>query len=139
MDTRTLLRKFVLFSIFFFIVGALSSCSRMGESSLKLQANPILTGGLGWAVVKDAYVRLKESPSSSSRDVNHLRRGSLYRLDARELGALDASARGAASKGGDPGIWYGLESDGVKGWVLEEELDIFASQVQAEKAAAAYR
>jgi hypothetical protein len=51
----------------------------MGEASLKLQANPILSGGLGWAVVKEAYVRLKEGPSDSSKDIDHLRRGAIER------------------------------------------------------------
>ena len=109
---------------------SLSSCSRSGEGSLKLQANPILTGGLGWAVVKDAYVRLKAGPADSTKDLDHLRRGSVFRLDARELGAQSS---------GEREIWYSLESEGAKGWVREGELDVYASKAQAERAAAAYR
>jgi len=113
---------------------ALCSCSRPGESALRLQANPILSGGLGWAVVKDAYVRLKESPSDSSRDLDHLRRGGVFKLDSRELGLQSASA-----KLDDRVIWYGIESEGARGWVRGTELDIYATQAQAEKAAIAYR
>ncbi len=120
------------------------SCTRMGEASLKLQANPILSGGLGWAVVKEAYVRLKEAPSDASKDLDHLRRGAVVKLDARELGAKDQDAKGqgpgeSSAKSDDAGIWYGISSEGSKGWVKDSELDAYASQAQAEKAAAAYR
>jgi hypothetical protein len=124
-------RKFpsTAISLFLLVLLALAcaSCFRLGERSLKLPANPVLTGGLGWAVVKEAYARLKESPSDSARDLDHLRRGGIFRLDSRELGSVDR------------GIWYGIESEGVKGWVRESELDIFDSQAQAERAAASYR
>jgi hypothetical protein len=117
---------------------ALGACGRMGESSIKLPTNPILTGGLGWAVVKDAYVRLKEKPSDSARDIDHLRRGGVFALEARVLSPEggDSSPEGAPVA---PEVWYGLSSEGSKGWVREAELDIYASQAQAERAAAAYR
>ncbi len=120
------------------LVLAFPSCGRFGESSIKLPTTPILTGGLGWAVVKEAYVRLKESPSDAAKDLDHLRRGGVYPLEARNIGP-DASS--VADKDGPlkPSIWYGLSSEGSKGWVRESELDIYATQSQAEKAAAAYR
>jgi hypothetical protein len=117
----------------FLFVALLASCSRMGE--VKLPANPILSGGLGWAVVKDAYVRLKERPTDSARDLDHLRRGGVFRLDERELGTSAHSA--AASL--PPEVWYEVESDGVKGWVREGALDIYESETQATKAASGYR
>ncbi|MGA2546063.1 MAG: hypothetical protein ABSF43_05925 [Rectinemataceae bacterium] len=116
-----------------------SSCTRFSEGSLKLQANPILSGGLGWAVVKDAYVRLKEGPSDSTRDLDHLRRGSVYRLDAREIGSIASGLRDAVMKADERVIWYGIQSESAKGWVRESELDIYGSQAQAERAAVAYR
>lgn len=126
---------FLFFTLFLLAAfSSTTSCSRTGEGSLKLQANPILSGGLGWAVVKEAYVRLKEGPTDSSRDVDHLRRGLIFKLDAREMGS-----QGGTAKNADPAIWYGIESEGVKGWVRDSELDIYASRAQAEKAAAAYR
>ncbi len=111
-----------------------ASCTRMGGSALKLQTNPILTGGIGWAVVKDAYVRLKEGPSDSTRDLDHLRRGGVLRLDARKFGTSDDP-----TTPDEPEIWYGVESEGAKGWVKESELDIYDSRAQAETAAASYR
>jgi len=108
----------------------------MAEGSIKLPTNPILTGGLGWAVVKDAYVRLKESPSDSARDIDHLRRGGVFALDARVLSPESGADRGSA---GSPTVWYGLSSEGAKGWVRESKLDTYSSQAQAERAAASYR
>ena len=99
---------------------------------------PPITGGLGWAVVKDAYVRLKESPSDSAKDLDHLRRGGVFILDARKLGGDSSSATDRGSLA-SPTIWYGISAEGAKGWVHGSELDIYASQAQAEKAAASYR
>jgi hypothetical protein len=137
-NSRTILIAILLSGL------AFVSCIRMGERSLRLQPNPVLTGGLGWAVVKDAYVRLKESPSDSAKDLDHLRRGGVFLLEARELGAApqgtgDAHGTTDAAKSDDRGLWYKLESEGAKGWVRESELDIFQSQSQAERAASAYR
>lgn len=112
---------------------ALASCSRANE--IKLPATPPLTGGLGWAVVKDSYVRLKESPAESSRDLDHLHRGSVFKLEERELGKKDKGA-GDDDK---PKLWYKLESELGKGWVIDSELDIYSTQAQAEKASESYR
>ncbi len=120
------------------IIG-LSSCTRFGDRSLKLPATPVLSGGLGWAVVKDAYVRLKEGPSDWTRDIDHLRRGSVYRLDARVFGTRERGSAEAPLKPGERGFWYGIESGIGKGWVRETELDIYSTQPQAERAATAYR
>ena len=90
----------------------------MGESTLKLQANPSAQGGIGWAVVKDAYVRLKEGPSDSTQDMDHLRRGGVYRL---ERGSLEL----ATILRGRPGETSGtaMESRAPKGWVRDSELE----------------
>jgi hypothetical protein len=129
----------VLLAVLALTAIGLSSCSRFSEGSLKLQANPVLTGGLGWAVVKDAYVRLKEGPSDSTRDLDHLRRGSVYRLDARVIGLRGLGSRDAVAKADEREIWYGIQSESAKGWVRESELDIYGARSQAEKAAIAYR
>ncbi len=114
-----------------------TTCSRFSSASLKLPANPILSGGLGWAVVKNAYVRLKEGPSDSTKDLDHLRRGSVFRLDARAFSSRDAGT--SVAKADEREIWYGVSTDSTKGWVRESELDVFRSQEQAEKAATVYR
>jgi hypothetical protein len=109
------------------------SCDRMRDGSIKLEANPPLSAGMGWALVKEAYVRLKESPSEASKDLDHLRKGLVIRLEGRELGPPDQAASTAKAT-----VWYQIESEGVEGWVRDGELDIYASKAQAEKAATAY-
>jgi len=115
-----------------------TGCWRIAEASIKPPANPVLSGGLGWGVVKDAYVRLKQSPSESARDLDHLRRGDIFGLNARVLGVQD-NRSGKASPDDPPTVWYGISSEGSNGWVQDSELEVYASKRQAEKAASAYR
>jgi hypothetical protein len=102
-----------------------------------MPTNPVLSGGLGWGVVKQSYVRLKESPSASARDIDHLRRGGVFVLTARVLGKPEKGQSNGDS-GDSPTIWYGVTSDGTNGWVREKELDVYASQAQAEKASSSF-
>lgn len=125
------LRHILITSILSVLVFA--SCSRMSE--IKPPANPILSAGLGWAVVKDAYVRLKESPSEGSRDLDHLRRGGVFRLEERQLDSSPQEAKASLP----PEVWYKLESEGVKGWVRDLSLDVYESEPQAKRAAESYR
>jgi hypothetical protein len=116
----------------FLIALLAASCSRLGGGTIKLDSNPPLSGGLGWAVVKDAYVRLKDAPSESAKDLDHLRKGLVLSLEARQLGLPDEST-------GKATFWFQIQTEGADGWVRGEELDVYASRGQAEKAAQAYR
>jgi hypothetical protein len=131
---KTRKRRHNVFEIALFLSAlAFASCSRTNE--IKPPPTPLLTGGLGWAVIKDSYVRLKESPSDSARDVDHLHRGAVFGLEARELG----SRKSDSAEDDKPNIWYELESSGVKGWVSDSELDIYAYRTQAENATKSYQ
>jgi len=90
-----------------------------------------LTGGLGWALVKESYVRLKERPASSSADIDHLRRGSVFEVEARAIGE--------ASRSEDKGLWYRLKAEGRSGWARDAELDVFRSRKQALRASASLK
>ncbi|MBL8967638.1 MAG: hypothetical protein JNG85_11570 [Spirochaetaceae bacterium] len=128
------------------------SCSRVGD--LKLAANPPLSAGLGYALVKDSYVSLAASPGSEAAGVSHLRDGTLVELVGRELGtapakgAAAASGNGAApaSKGAGTEFWYRVrvvadtkagEDAPAEGWVMASQLLVFESREQAERAAKA--
>jgi hypothetical protein len=111
------------------------SCARGPGGSIELPATPPLSGGLGWGLVKDAYVRLKESPSMNAKDLNHLRRGGVYRLEARGFG--DAAASGGPSIKSE--LWFEIEADGVKGWALGSSIDVFSTERQAKRAASELR
>jgi hypothetical protein len=115
------------------LIGALSlgACSRDVESSLRPPETPILSGGLGWALVKVSYVRLKERPTTAASDLDHLRRGSVLEIEARAIGD--------AARQDDKGLWYRLKTDGISGWVREVELDVFRSREQAERAGASLK
>jgi hypothetical protein len=108
---------------------SLCGCSRLAESSLKLPANPVLSGGLGWALVKEAYVRLKEKPSDAAKDVSYVRRGEIYEISGRDFGAADPQS------GQSPRLWYGVELKDSGGWLRESDIEVYASKDQAELAA----
>ncbi|HET7838259.1 MAG TPA: hypothetical protein VFL04_00770 [Rectinemataceae bacterium] len=109
----------------------LLSCRGSGEGSVKLDPTPPISRGPGWAIVKEAYARLKERPSAASADKAHLRRGSVVELEGRELGL--------PGKDEDRGFWYALKAEGIEGFMRETELDVFSTRELAERAAVSYR
>ncbi len=106
----------------------LAGCQKNLESTLRPPETPILTGGLGWALVTGSYVRLKEGPSARAADIDHLRRHSVFEIESR--------VRGSASIAEDKGLWYGIKAEGGSGWVREADVEIYRGREQAEHAAA---
>ncbi len=119
------------FILFILCALAAGSCSRSMESSIRPPETPILSGGLGWALVKESYVRLKEKPTSTASDLDHLRRGSVLEIEARAIGD--------SARQDDEGLWYRLKADGASGWVRETELDVYRSREQAARAGEALK
>ncbi len=112
----------------FFCFCMLAACSRSLESSLRPPETPLLSGGLGWALVKESYVRLKEKPTSSASDIDHLRKGGVFEIEERVIGSASSPA--------DKGLWYRLKVETASGWVHEGLIDVYTSKAQAERAAA---
>ena len=107
----------------------LSSCG-VSARSLNLQPTPILSGGSGWAIVSDSYVRLKAGPAIDAADTADLRDGSEAEILGREVGK-DSS--------GERSLWYKLRvsesgEKTLEGWVLESEIERYDSKVQADRA-----
>jgi len=138
----------------------LVSCGRSAGRNISLPADPPLSGGMGFALVKASYIRLKAEPSVRAADLGNLRDGTLVELVGRELGlqAEDEAKAGAEAEG----LWYRVrvvaESSAAKasgqaalpaaagqggsaaagvleGWVRDAELEVFATRSQAERAA----
>jgi hypothetical protein len=127
MRTRLLLAACLLA----LLAAPLVSCRGSGDASIKLAPTPPLSKGQGWAVVKVAYARLKEKPSVQSRDLAHLRRGSVVEIEGRELGE--------PGKPEDRGFWFKLKAEGSEGYMREGELDVFSTKGQAERSSASYQ
>ncbi len=118
------------------LVVSFSSCGRPHGGLVHLPANPPLSGGLGYALVRDSYVRLKAEPRAEAADLGYLRDGSLVELLGRELASPDVGANPASSRAV---LWYrirALRDFADEGWVRETELELYASREQAERAAA---
>lgn len=109
------------------ILASLASCSRSRESSPALEPTPPLSGGMGFALVQGAYVRLKAAPSSEAVDLTHLRKGEILAVEGRDLGQA----------GDAQGVWYRLKAESAEGWAREEDLKVFETRAQAELAAKA--
>jgi len=107
------------------------ACSPSREGSLKLDPTPLFSAGHGWAVVKGAYVRLKESPSQSAADLSQLRRGEILEVIGRDLGSPDEDE--------DRGLWYRLRAGSGSGWARAGDIDVVATRAQAERSASGKR
>lgn len=100
----------------------LFSCSRGPESGLVLPQDPPLSGGLGWALVSDSYVRPRAEPRVAAAELGYLRDGQVAELTGRAAGS---------------GLWYRLKAEGLEGWVPAAAITVFSTKAQAERAASA--
>lgn len=100
------------------------SCADKAARSVMLEETPVVSGGLGWAVVRLAYVRMLLEPSSVSPDTGTARKG--------ELGHIIARARSFEQR--DKGAWYRVEIGPVTGWIHESSLSVFRTEAEARKA-----
>jgi hypothetical protein len=114
-----------VFLTFMFLIIILAGCSKPAPVTFNLEATPILSGGLGWAVVSDAYVRLKIEPGFESTDGDYARRGDILQVVATER----------SFSGRNRGTWYKLEGDDTGGWLHQSLLAVYPSLDRASKAA----
>jgi len=110
-------------------MSVLSSCSRKDTVHINLEQTPVISGGLGWALVSLAYVRIMKEPSFGAADSGAIRRGELARITARSR-SYDAR---------DNGVWYELEIDERSGWVHESAMTVYRSRAEADRAAGSGR
>ena len=80
-----------------------------------------------WAVVSEAYVRLRAEPQMDAPIVGHLRRGDVARIDA--IGTVVEQVDGERL------YWYRLESGATSGWTLDRTLEEYGSEYRARNAA----
>jgi hypothetical protein len=120
---------------------AVSACGAVSSRDLALPATPLLSGGLGWAIVNASYVRLKEKPDAGASDLAALRDGTEAEVIGREYDAQASSLwyhvrvadetpqpSASASKGASKDAHY------LEGWVSEAELSLYATKTEADRA-----
>lgn len=105
----------------------LSSCGRRLPARLTMDSNPVFTGGTGWIVVTEAYVRMKAEPSREAPDVGHLRGGDTLAVLGRERFPPEAE------------VWFKVKADGKEGWIHSRQAAFYEAREPAERAAAQYR
>ncbi|HEY9054622.1 MAG TPA: hypothetical protein VIO60_07365, partial [Rectinemataceae bacterium] len=96
----------------------LVSCSKSYNRYLRLPTDPEASD-LGWALVRSAYAKIKESPDPGSRDLGVLRAGQVFPVAGRRI-----DPRGAVAGG----YWFKHAESGIEGWVWSGDLDLYASE-----------
>ncbi len=111
--------------VLYSLLGA--SCGSRLPQSLSMDTNPMFTGGTGWIVVSEAYVRVKAEPSPESKDSGHLRGGDMLPV----LGREKLPGQGA--------LWYRVKTESGDGWLLGAQALFFDSRDAAERASSQFK
>ncbi len=100
-----------------------AACGDRKPMVVTLEPTPVLSGGLGWAVVGVAYGRLLGEAAGEASVTGYVRKGQVFSVASR-LRKLD---KGRAT------IWYELRDEqGLAGWMPESQLTLYSSREQAE-------
>ncbi len=105
--------------LLFMILISFSCTKNIEYKEIQLPYTPILTSGSSWGVVISNYVRVKENPFDTSNMLTSLNKGAVIEVLflSRELEEVDS--------------WYYINIDGIKGWIMEQDLDVFVSKEEA--------
>lgn len=101
-----------------------TGCTKKRNEYLNFEETPIISGGLGWALVTIAYSQLSSEAGSQNRNGAIVRRGDIARVVARKR--LFNST--------DAGIWYGLDIDSSASWIRQDSMLLYKTKAEAEKA-----
>ncbi len=123
----TRLRNAVFGAAAFLAALAASSCGGRMPDSLPMDQNPVFSGGIGWIVVSQAYVRVKTAPELEAPDAGHLRGGDVLAVRGRERDPRSGHS------------WYRVEVGGSEGWLPGDQAVFFEGRAAAERAASRYR
>lgn len=94
--------------------------------ALTFGSNPIYVQSQ-YGLVKEAYVRVKDAPSSKAADADYLKRGELIEI----LG----SQRGKECIEAETGLWYRVKTTRGLAWVFSGYVDAYDSPERARLAA----
>ncbi len=119
---RSFLRTAALIAVL-----AAASCGDRLPKSLPMELNPVFSGGIGWIVVSQAYVRIKSEPRAEASDVGHLRGGDVLAVQGREQDPRQG------------GSWYRVGLGGVDGWLKGDYALFFETRAAAERAAGGFK
>ncbi len=107
----------------------LASCGEEpGGPEVEMPATPVIVLRPTWAVVTEAYVRLRAGPEGGAPISGHLRRG-----DVAEITAINPAAE---QVDGERRHWYELRNEQASGWVTEDTLEAYSSEYRARHASA---
>ena len=104
---------------------ALSACNGRKEDNPVIPpvTSPLSNNYIGFAVINVSYTGVRAEPEEGSPSIGYLRRGSLVRVIERRT----------IIRSGSSVSWVFAEGN-YRGWLKEEEMDIYSSESRARTA-----
>lgn len=114
----------------------LAGCRARGGTSVPLPSEPLLSGGMGWALVVSAYAPLRAAPDKEAAQSGTMRRGEI-----REIAESRFDRQGPDSGG----IWYLTKpaanaadpATSTSGWLHSSDISLYPNEARAANAAEA--
>ncbi len=101
------------------------------EQALRLPATPVLSIRLSWGVVNSNYLRLRVKPSTSSKVLNGLTKGTIVKI-------LSTTEKKETVED-KTDYWHRISLEGLEGWVFGAYMSIVDSKSEAEEMAEGLR
>jgi uncharacterized protein YgiM (DUF1202 family) len=101
--------------------------SKKDEQAFRLPATPVLSIRSSWGVVNSNYLRLRVKPSTSSKVLDGLTKGTIVKI-------LSTTEKKETVED-ETDYWYRVSLEGLEGWVFGAYMSIIDSKSKAEKMA----
>ena len=105
--------------------------SKNDEQAFRLPATPILSIRSSWGVVNSNYLRLRAKPSTSSKVLDGLTKGTIVKI-------LSTTEKKETVED-ETDYWHRISLEGLEGWVFGAYMAIVDSKSKAEEMAEGLR
>ena len=121
------MRLLRLVTVLALLITAVSCVQERKAAEPELPPTPVLTSDSFWAVVNKPYLKILVEPETTADVEGILRRGDLVQIISK-----------ISSSDGGRGYWLEIrqDSNGISGWIADEDLDVYDSEAQARTAGA---
>lgn len=103
------------------------SCLKTEEvPEVSLPPTPVLSVQTTWAVIRSSHLRLREKPSTDSRAIATLWKGSVLEIISKD-------PRKDIVENED-NFWYRINFDGLSGWIFGSHIELFETKSAADRA-----
>ncbi len=115
----------IIILLVFFPILLICCSSKNDEQAFHLPATPVLSIRSSWGVVKSNYLRLREKPSTSSKVLDGLTKGTIVKI-------LSTTEKKEIVED-KTDYWHRVSLEGLEGWVFGAYLAIVDSKSKAKE------